>query len=135
MAEPIEQVNQHAIARRIGVTPSVVSKWMHGKRLPRRKNLVALAQELGRPVDDLNAELRSLRGEIPARTLKPNSQVNLARRLGVTQVTISRWLTGAYLPGPKNLERLAVELGQDPVALFSELHARKTRREKKFKNT
>jgi len=40
------------------------------------------------------------------------SQVDLAKKLGTTQVTISRWEEGKIKPGPNYRKRLCEELGK-----------------------
>lgn len=49
------------------------------------------------------------------------TQTALARRLGVTQQTVSNWLTGKTLPQPPEAVRLAVHLGVDPVTFVGRL--------------
>jgi transcriptional regulator with XRE-family HTH domain len=50
------------------------------------------------------------------RELQHRTQAELAEILGVTQATISRWLTGERLPS-RRLRRLFIESGVDPATL------------------
>lgn len=46
-------INQEELARMMSVTPSTVSNWISGKRVPRIKALIELAEVLEISVDDL----------------------------------------------------------------------------------
>lgn len=73
-------------------------------------------------VRDMNEDTRSLATawgrEIKTRrkALKLD-QTELAEHLGVSQATVSRWESGAMLPGAVMQARLVSRLGIDPVQL------------------
>jgi transcriptional regulator with XRE-family HTH domain len=64
--------------------------------------------------DRLRTELRALR----------LSQAALAEQLGVSQQTVSKWLTGETQPRVKLLPALAEALGMEPTDLSAALVAR-----------
>ena len=44
----------------------------------------------------------------------------LARRLGVTEQAVSKWMTGSRMPTLKHVELMAMVFGVDPALLFAE---------------
>ena len=49
-------MTQKELAKKIGVPPSSINKWIKGERVPRKDNMEKLAQALGVRVDYLRAE-------------------------------------------------------------------------------
>jgi len=107
-----------AVADRLGVTPRTVMSWELGYRRPHRSQLTALAQVLDVAPSTLVAALParsapSRLGELilgRQRALGLQS-ADLARMLGTTEPTVSRWINGHNRPTGRNLTRLAAILG------------------------
>lgn len=52
------------------------------------------------------------------RRRKGVSQSAMAKELGVSQGTISKWCTGEHFPPPRRLPSIAAYFGVDPLELF-----------------
>lgn len=115
------------VAAALGVRPSTVYNWEHGRaRLPDHL-LGPLAQLLGHEPDGLRALLRRpgtpralqappRRGLQPARVRCGLTQRGLAARVGVSRHLIGRWERGAA-PDLYHLRRLAIALDHDVAAV------------------
>jgi len=116
------------LAEAVGVTPHTVATWELGHRSPGSRQLPKLAEAL-------SVEITSLVAMLPRRA--PATQLgrlieerqrelglragDLARRLGTTETTISRWVHGRNRPVPANLRRLAEVLEVEPAAVRAAL--------------
>lgn len=120
------------LATALGVRESLVAGWLAGARMPRRRHIAALAEVLGQPETEVYQKIRTVRGPRQPRRAKDGRQSEIAKKLGVTQVTISRWLCGVYMPSYDDLERLAEAMGRDSTELLLEMKAARRNRTKKI---
>ena len=60
------------------------------------------------------------------------SQAAIAKKLGVYQVDVSRWLSGKHIPSEENLQKLAMVLGRNADELLLEIVQK--RRERRAKS-
>lgn len=105
------------LAHRVGVSPKGIRNWELGHRRPRPAQLVALAEELSLPVGTLMAALpqrvpRARLGELIVTRQRELGlcSAEVARMVGTTEPTLSRWINGHSRPLAQNLERLAEAL-------------------------
>lgn len=114
------------LAEALGVSPRAVMSWELGYRRPQPAQITALAAALLVHPAELARALpqRSAPSRLGALILSRQRELGLqstdvARLVGTTEPTVSRWINGHSRPGPKNLQRLAEAL-QLPRA---QLHA------------
>lgn len=100
--------------------------------MPRRQHLSALARELGTEESELYQAILKVRGARRRRRLKVGTQAEIAAKVGVTPVTLNRWLRGVYLPQYGDLERLAEAMERDPAELLMEMQTAHRERTKKI---
>jgi len=105
------------LAEALGVSPRAVMSWELGYRRPQPAQIAALASALAVSSTELVAALpqRSAPSRLGALILKRQRELGLqstdvARLVGTTDPTVSRWINGHSRPGTKNLERLAEAL-------------------------
>jgi transcriptional regulator with XRE-family HTH domain len=130
-----------AAARPLGVAHTTVRQWETGDVRPQPLQLIRVAEVLGREV----GELRSLTGPDRVRTCRTSggpeasalcrarlaaglTMTQLARKVGVTPSSVSRWENGVRHPGPHHVARLGRALGLDPRAVPGLLHPASGRR-------
>jgi transcriptional regulator with XRE-family HTH domain len=102
------------LAEALGVSARAVMSWELGYRRPQPAQITALATVLAVHPAELVAALppRSAPSRLGALILSRQRELGLlstdvARLVGTTEPTVSRWINGHSRPGPKNLERLA----------------------------
>lgn len=102
------------LAALLGVSSRAVMSWELGYRRPQPAQITALASALGVPSAELVAALpqRSAPSRLGALILSRQRELGLqstdvARLVGTTEPTVSRWINGHSRPGARNLERLA----------------------------
>lgn len=112
----------------VGASPHTVAAWELGSRVPGPRQLPRLA-------DALSVEVGSLVAALPSRTaatalgrLIQDRQrelglrsADVARLVGTTEPTISRWVRGHSRPGPQNLRRLADALNIQHASVLDAL--------------
>jgi transcriptional regulator with XRE-family HTH domain len=105
------------LAETVGVSESTVVAWELGYRVPASAHLTALA-------DTLSVDVAKMVGALPYRWTATGlgelilrrqhelglRSVDLARLMGTTEATVSRWVRGRSRPLQRNLERLAKTL-------------------------
>jgi transcriptional regulator with XRE-family HTH domain len=106
------------LAAALGISQGTVVAWELGYRVPGATQLTRLAQLLEVEPSSLvaalprRASLTSLGDLIQARQRELGMRsVDLARAIGTTEATVSRWVHGRSRPAASNLERLATALG------------------------
>lgn len=108
------RINRSELAQALGVSQSTVVAWELGYRVPGAHHLAAMAAVLSVDTASLAAALprrgaTTLLGElilVRQRELGMRS-ADLARLIGTTEATVSRWVHGVSRPRPGNLRRLA----------------------------
>lgn len=105
------------LADSLGVTPRTVMSWELGHRRPQSRHITAIADRLGVSSADLVAVLpqRSVSSQLGALILTRQRELGLqstdvARLVGASEPTISRWINGHSRPASRNLDRLATAL-------------------------
>jgi transcriptional regulator with XRE-family HTH domain len=105
------------LAERVGVTARTVASWELGYRVPASTQLVRIAEAIEVDAASLTAALprrwtESALGElILSRRRELGLRAgDLARLVGTTEPTVSRWVNGRSRPGAANLQRLAEAL-------------------------
>lgn len=117
------QLSRAALAQEIGTTSRTIMTWELGYRRPPASHLPALARALAVTVEELVEAMprRSAPSRLGDLILARQRALGLhstdvARLVGTTEPTVSRWINGHSRPGGHNLERLAsvlrVPLGQ-----------------------
>jgi transcriptional regulator with XRE-family HTH domain len=108
------RLTRSALAAALDVSQGTVVAWELGYRVPGTAQLTRLAHVLEVEPASLvaalprRATLTSLGDLIQARQRELGMRsVDLARAIGTTEATVSRWVHGRSQPVPKNLERLA----------------------------
>lgn len=106
------------LAASLAVSHGTVAAWELGYRVPGAEQLSKLARVLGVETSSLAAALprrfasSSLGDLILSRQRELGLRsVDLARSMGTTEATVSRWVHGHSRPVQRNLERLANALG------------------------
>jgi transcriptional regulator with XRE-family HTH domain len=107
-------LSRSALAQAVGVSESTVVAWELGYRIPGPAHLSALAETLSVHVARLT-EFLPVRwnatglGELILRRQQELGlrSVDVARRMGTTEATVSRWVRGRSRPLERNLELLA----------------------------
>lgn len=112
------RLTRAAVAAELGVSPRTVANWELGQRRPAPAQLVALAALLEVPVNHLLDALPTRLARTPLGELIVSRQrelglrsADVARMVGTTEPTLSRWVNGHSRPLAHNLERLAAALG------------------------
>lgn len=102
------------LAEALGVSARAVMSWELGYRRPQPAQITALATALTLHPAELVAALpeRSAPSRLGALILSRQRELGLqstdvARLVGTTEPTVSRWINGHSRPATKNLERLA----------------------------
>lgn len=105
------------LADALGVSPRAVMSWELGYRRPQPAQIAAVAQVLGVSAATLveNLPQRSAPSRLGTLILSRQRELGLqstdvARLVGTTEPTVSRWINGHSRPAAKNLERLAEAL-------------------------
>jgi transcriptional regulator with XRE-family HTH domain len=126
------RLTRPALAATIGVSPRALMSWEHGYRRPAAAQVLALAEALNLPAQALSDALprRAAPTRLGELILRRQQElglrsVDVARLVGTTEPTLSRWINGHSRPVTKNLERLAVAL-KVPFAHISELATQPT---------
>lgn len=108
------RLTRAALAAELDVSPRTVANWELGNRRPRPEQVIRLSSVLEVPPETLLAALpaltaRSRFGEVVlSRCRELGLQAaDLARLIGTTEPTLSRWVNGHSRPMTRNLERLA----------------------------
>jgi transcriptional regulator with XRE-family HTH domain len=108
------RLSRAALAERLDVSTRSVASWELGRRIPASAQLVRIAQALEVDTASLAAALpprwsKSDLGELILSRLRELGlrAVDLARMVGTTEPTVSRWVNGRSRPGVGNLRRLA----------------------------
>lgn len=111
------RLTRSAVAEALGVSTRTVANWELGHRRPARTQLVALAEVIGVSVADLIDRLPRPRSHTRLGELIASRQLELglrssdvARIVGTTEPTVSRWINGRSRPSQGNIERLALAL-------------------------
>lgn len=113
-------------ARRLHVSPSLVSRWEDGKRLPLRRGFPAIAHVLGSDmslVSELFGDQVAVGDWVPIPSLqvcrerRGMSRAALARLIGVEPTTAQRWERERRAPHRRAVA-MAAELGVDLSALM-----------------
>jgi transcriptional regulator with XRE-family HTH domain len=112
------RLSRAGLADAVGVSESTVVAWELGYRTPGAPHLTSLADALSVDVTNLADALprrwtASGLGELILRRQHELglTSVDLARLMGTTEPTVSRWVRGRSRPLQHNLERLAKALG------------------------
>lgn len=108
-------LTQQALARLLTVSPLTVASWESGKARPRKRRLAQIIalRSMGRAdvdkVLEREPELVAMKpGEIKMlRSRLGLTQVELARRLGVSPAAVTTWEAGRTTPTPHNRQALA----------------------------
>lgn len=100
------ELSVRQVADTLGVTVESVRGWERGDAVPRKSRWDVLCDLYGLDGDELRIAsfgVCDLGGRSVARWRRQQgmSQRQLARQLGVSSRTVSRWETGASLPGPE----------------------------------
>ena len=105
------------LAEAVGVSESTIVAWELGYRVPGPAHLTALAETLSIDVEAMVAALPQRwtatgLGELILRRQHELGlrSIDLARLMGTTEATVSRWVRGRSRPVQANLERLAQAL-------------------------
>lgn len=105
------------LAARLGVSARTIVSWELGYRRPHPRQVTALAAALSLDASALAAALppRTAATRLGDLILSRQQELGLrstdvARLVGTTEPTLSRWINGRSRPEPKNLERLAEAL-------------------------
>jgi transcriptional regulator with XRE-family HTH domain len=113
------------LAERVGVMVRTIASWELGYRIPGTAHLARVADALDVDAASLAAALPSrwtdgTLGElIVARRRELGLRAaDLARLVGTTEATMSRWVNGRSRPGAGNLQRLAEALQLPPASLI-----------------
>lgn len=108
------QLSRQTLAEMVGVSCRTISNWELGHRRPSPRHLRALATALEIPVEQLAACLARDPGVSPLGALIDRRRIELgissselAREIGATEATLSRWVNGHHRPRPESLRRLA----------------------------
>lgn len=107
------QLTRAALAARLEVPTKTLVSWELGYRTPRPTALAALAEALDVPLEDLAglvpARAASRLGDLILRRQRELGlrSADVARLVGTTESTLSRWINGHAVPVRRNLERLA----------------------------
>lgn len=124
------RLTRAAVAAALDVSPRTVANWELGQRRPAPAQLVALAELIDVPVIQLIATLpRRLAGSALGDLILTRQRelglrsADVARMVGTTEPTISRWVNGRSRPARRNLERLAEVLGLPATQLLEVLGA------------
>jgi transcriptional regulator with XRE-family HTH domain len=111
------RLNRAELAAAVGVSPGTIVSWELGYRVPGSKQLACLADALSVDVASLVAALPRKRAATALGELILARQrelgllsTDLARLIGTTEATVSRWVHGVSRPAPENLRRLATAL-------------------------
>jgi transcriptional regulator with XRE-family HTH domain len=111
------RLNRAGLAAAVGVSPGTIVSWELGYRVPGSKQLACLAEALSVDVASLVAALPRKRAATALGELILARQrelgllsTDLARLIGTTEATVSRWVHGVSRPAPENLRRLATAL-------------------------
>ena len=111
------RLSRPALASLVGVAPSTIVSWELGYRVPVAKVLARMAAVLGVDTASLVSALprRAATTTLGALILSRQRELGLrsldiARRTGTTEATVSRWVQGRSNPMPSNLRRLAAAL-------------------------
>ncbi len=114
------------VADAMGISQGTVVAWELGYRVPRSGQLVRLAEALAVDPASLAAALPRRASESTLGELILNRQrelglqsADIARQIGTTESTVSRWVHGHSRPVRRNLERLADALSL-PYARIAE---------------
>ena len=124
------RLSRSDLASTLGVALGTVVAWEHGHRSPSPKKLPRLATALGVPVASLVAAMPHPHGATPLGEVVTARQrelglpaAEIAKRVGTTEATVSRWVHGHSRPAPANLERLAEVLDLDVEDVSNALEA------------
>jgi transcriptional regulator with XRE-family HTH domain len=105
------------LADQVGVTARTIAAWELGYRVPGSLHLAQIATALEVDPASLAAALPSrwtdgTLGDVIVGRLRELGlrAADLARLVGTTEATVSRWVNGRSRPGTRNLERLAEAL-------------------------
>ena len=108
------RLTRAALAEALGVSQGTLVAWELGYRVPGSTQLPRLAAALSVDVSSLTAALpkrisASSLGELILRRQRELGlrSVDIARSVGSTEATVSRWINGRSQPAVKNLRRLA----------------------------
>jgi transcriptional regulator with XRE-family HTH domain len=111
------QLSRAALAELLDTTPRTVMSWELGYRRPSAGALSSLAEALAVPVEAIVDALprRSVPSRLGELILARQRALGLqstdvARLVGTTDPTVSRWINGHSRPAGRNLERLATAL-------------------------
>lgn len=111
------QLSRAALAHELGTTSRTIMAWELGYRRPPTHQLPALARALTVSVDDLVRALprRSAPSRLGELILARQRALGLqstdvARLVGTTEPTVSRWINGHCRPTRENLRKLAAVL-------------------------
>ena len=108
------RLTRAALAEAVGVSAGTVVAWELGYRAPGSTQLPVLARVLSVDVSDLAEALpaKGVAGSLGELILSRQRElglrsIDLARRLGTAEATVSRWVNGHSRPAAGNLRRLA----------------------------
>jgi transcriptional regulator with XRE-family HTH domain len=108
------RLTRAGLAEAVGVSAGTIVAWELGYRVPGATQLPRLANALSVDVSSLTAALpkrisASTLGELILRRQRELGirSVDIARSLGSTEATVSRWINGRNQPAVRNLRRLA----------------------------
>jgi transcriptional regulator with XRE-family HTH domain len=111
------RLSRSDLAEALDVSQSTVVSWELGYRVPGSKHLISMAKALDVDPTSLVAALPRPHATTGLGELILSRQRelglrsgDLARLIGTTEATVSRWVNGRSRPVPKNLERLAEAL-------------------------
>lgn len=109
------------LARAVGVNPATISYLRSGARQPHPESARAIADAMGRPIDELFPD-RAANARTPfaaAIATSGFSQGELARQAGVGLTALKTWASGSATPGVEKAEAVARVLGQPVEELFT----------------
>lgn len=114
-----KEINASALAEKIGVNPSVVSKYIRAERLPSVQTLIPIADFFNCSTDYLLGLSDKLE-EVKFKPVPPFSQqfnfllknfkitkYRLEKQTGISGETLRRWQNGKFLPTVESLVKLA----------------------------